>query len=189
MTTHSRLLLGVFGLGIALAAPTAAQSSSGSPIELGMDARLATRWNSFGGETGNRTTLAFPVNQVRVGFALNEMIEVEPALGFGYSTLAGGHSTSADLIVGLPINLQTDRSKPNWYVRPLVGLDRESTTIRDENESSNQVSFGAGVGVRVPIDRRFAGRFEANYMHGNHTDAFGSYDQLGLLAGLSFFTR
>jgi hypothetical protein len=192
MMNHTRWLVGIVGLGLGLAAPAAAQSSGTPPIEIGLDAVLAHRSTNFDGpgpSTSSETLVQLPAGQIRVGFLLNQMIELEPALGLNYIGGDGGHTTTANLVIGLPINLQPDFSKPNWYVRPLVGFQHFSGSTGSSSTSATQVSFGAGVGLRLPIDRRFAGRFEANYTHGNESDIFGSYNQFGLLAGLSFFTR
>ncbi len=193
MTKHTRWLAGILGLGLAAAPPAVAQSSAGTPIEIGIDGQLAHRSTTVdrlaGSSTSSQTFIQLPVSQIRVGFFLSDMIELEPALGLNYVSGGGGHATTANFVVGLPINLQTDRSQPNWYVRPLVGFEHFSAGSDGNTTSATQVSFGAGVGVRVPIDRRFAGRFEANYTHGDHNDDLGSYNQFGVLAGLSFFTR
>jgi hypothetical protein len=47
--------------------------------------------------------------------------------------------------------------------------------------------MGLGVGLKIPFsDRRLATRMEANYSHGFSN---GGSNLIGLLIGLSFFTR
>ncbi|HXL85641.1 MAG TPA: hypothetical protein VN927_00425, partial [Gemmatimonadaceae bacterium] len=53
--------------------------------------------------------------------------------------------------------------------------------------NNNSGYMGLGVGLKIPIvDRRLATRMEANYAHGF---SGGGSNMIGLLLGLSFFTR
>jgi hypothetical protein len=70
------------------------------------------------------------------------------------------------------------------YGRPFLGVAGANATGFGND---NNGYAGLGVGLKIPFsDRRLATRMEANYAHG-----FGnaSSNQIGLLLGLSFFTR
>ena len=68
-----------------------------------------------------------------------------------------------------------------WLLRPFAGIAGFSNGSSDTNGL-----LGFGVGFKHPIVSRLSSRFEANLAH-----QFGDndYTELGLLAGLSFFTR
>jgi hypothetical protein len=67
-------------------------------------------------------------------------------------------------------------------VRPFVGI----VGFNGPGDDDSDAVLGAGIGMKVPLVNRLAARFEANFAH-----RFGEpdFNQLGLLAGLSFFTR
>jgi hypothetical protein len=193
MMKHTRWIVGLLGVGFACASNASAQASNGSPIEIGMGALFARRTTdqTFGPirTSVDQNLVQLPVAMIRVGFFVTDMVQLEPALGFLYQSGTGSHGTQTLFDIGVPIDLQTDRSKANWYVRPLVGFAHLTSSVNGNgggSTSATQVSFGGGVGVRVPIDRRFATRFEANYRHGNDNDNFGSYNQFGFSQDFHF---
>lgn len=67
------------------------------------------------------------------------------------------------------------------YVRPFIGVTGASSGGRDDSE----FFAGAGLGIELPWKPNLAWRLEANTGYGFDNKAF----RLGLLAGLSFFTR
>ena len=66
------------------------------------------------------------------------------------------------------------------YIRPFVGFVGASGPGPDDNE----VTVGAGLGLKVPWRADLAWRFEGNLGYGIDNEAF----RVGLLAGISFFT-
>ena len=67
------------------------------------------------------------------------------------------------------------------YARPFIEFNGFSGGDTDDNE----FSLGAGLGVKIPWRQVLATRFEANLGYGFDNEAM----RIGLLAGLSFFTR
>ena len=97
-----------------------------------------------------------------------------------------------DLDVGLLYHFRVDRKKAQPYVRPFVGIrgfnsDSDSESFDD---SGNQVSFGAGLGYKVPLADRFGTRIEVGYAHSSENEpSFPESTRLYLSFGLSFLTR
>jgi hypothetical protein len=75
------------------------------------------------------------------------------------------------------------------YVRPFIGVagitGGGSDDVDDDSGSDAEFSVGTGLGVKIPWRQDLAWRLEANVGYGFDNEAF----RLGLLAGLSFFTR
>src|SRR6185437_3725477 len=124
----------------------------------------------------------FPVQAIRLGFALSPTVWLEPGLGLR-TVSEDGSFTTLNFDVGLPISLSGPVA-PNttqYFVRPLLGFRHFSNSGA---RSETQTAFGAGIGMRVPIVDRLAGRFEARYVRGLHSDNFPASDEFSLLAGL-----
>jgi opacity protein-like surface antigen len=167
------------------AAGTAAAQRSGPGLEIGVDAALSH--TSVDVPDGSSTTFTFPVQAVRVGFALSPSIWLEPSLGL--ETVSDhGSFTTINFDIGLPISLSgpVDTRITQYFVRPLLGFRHFS----NPDVSGTQTAFGAGIGMRVPLVDRLAARFEGRYVRGLRSDGtFPASDEFSLLAGLSFFTR
>jgi hypothetical protein len=169
-------------LAIAVAAPVAdAQHSSqrSGAIELGIDGGV-----SFLFASPTLTQVALPVQDFRLGYFLNEKAEIEPRFNINSLHANGGGVTTYGFEVGLLLLPRGDRVGNGLYLRPFAGVTGVSVTGGGSNNSGNA---GVGVGLKLPFeDRRLATRMEANY-----TREFGSggMNEIGVLIGLSFFTR
>ena len=168
---------------LALIAPAAgAQRTSrhgSGPIELGIDAGL-----TFGVGNSSGTLFSLPTQVFRLGYFLSDKLEFEPR--FSINSISGGGNTVStyDLEAGLLLIPDGDRVGKGFYLRPFVGVAGISVSGANSTNSGN---VGVGVGLKLPFeDRRLATRLEANYDHGF---AGGGSNTIGLLVGLSFFTR
>src|SRR5688500_16496920 len=136
------------------------------------------------------TVVEIPQRAFRIGFFFTDRLSVEPK--FGLTTISGGGDTFTTYLaeLGLLYHFYRTRTRTDlypsplaaFYVRPFVGL----TGFSDGDDSDANGRIGAGLGMKVPIASRLASRFEANFAHN-----FGDFssNEIGLLAGLSFFTR
>lgn len=155
------------------------------PVELGMDAGA-----TIGLGDNSVTVVEIPQRAFRIGFFFTDRISLEPK--FGLTTISGGGDTFTSYLaeLGLLYHFYRTRTRTDlypsplaaFYVRPFVGL----TGFSDGDDSDANGRIGAGLGMKVPIASRLASRFEANFAHN-----FGDFssNEIGLLAGLSFFTR
>jgi len=169
-------------LAIAVAAPAASgqrSSQRSGPIELGIDGGV-----SFLFASPTLTQVALPVQDFRLGYFLNDKAEIEPRFNINSLHANGGGVTTYGFEIGLLLLPHGDRVGNGVYLRPFAGLTGVSVTGGGSNNSGNA---GVGVGLKLPFeDRRLATRMEANYTRefGN-----GGMNAIGVLIGLSFFTR
>lgn len=168
--------LSMLTLSASASAQRASASSSYSPSpEIGFDAGVTFALGNGGG-----TLIDIPAQRIRMGFFLSPALSVEPT--FGLTSVSGGGTsfTQYNVGVGALYHFSASRASNQVYVRPFVSIQGVSTT---GGGSKSDAYFGVGLGVKVPLRDRIASRFEANFQHGNGTDF------IGLLAGLSFYTR
>jgi Outer membrane protein beta-barrel domain len=176
-TQHMRRLLSLAALSVLAVSASASAQRSGtmnpSP-EIGIDAGI-----TFGLSDPNVTTIAIPAQQIRMGFFVSPALSIEPT--FGLQSISGGGETftAYQIGAGLLYHFSPSRAANQFYVRPFLNIVGTS----GGGQSDSQALFGIGGGLKVPLRDRIASRFEANFAH---TD--GS-DMIGLLAGLSFYTR
>lgn len=168
---------------LVLIAPSAkAQRSSGrgsTPIELGIDGGVI-----FGLDNPKVSVVSLPLQDFRVGFLVSPRWELEPR--FNLTSVHGGGFSATDYSFELGALYQPggDRVGKGLYARPFLGLAGTSVS----GGGSDHNGFGGfGLGVKLPFnDRRLATRLEAAY---SHTFGNGGANAIGLLFGLSFFTR
>jgi hypothetical protein len=175
------LVLGVVALVlIAPAAGAQRNSRNGSGgIELGIDAGL-----TFGVGNSSGTLFSLPTQVFRLGYFLSDKLELEPRLSINSISGGGNTVSSYNLEAGLLLIPDGDRVGKGLYLRPFAGVTGVSVS---GGNSVNSGDVGVGVGLKLPFaDRRLATRLEANYDHGF---SVGGSNTIGLLAGLSFFTR
>ena len=179
-----RFTAGAVGLLACVASAGGAQKSRG--LEWGGDAALMHYSYSLpGGLSANMTALTVPVSNVRLAFPTDGPFEPEIAAGLTYVSSGGRSTTNFNGDVALLTELSHDMQGPRWFVRPALGWQRTSVS---GNGSESHATLGAGVGVRIGITDRIAGRYEARYTY--LTAARGvSANIIGLLAGVSIFTR
>jgi hypothetical protein len=180
---HSSLVavLALASAGVAL--PAVAQSSMAQdgekhPIELGLDAGVSVNLS-----TPKTTDISIPVQLVRAGFFYNDRVSIEPQLRI--SSISGGGISLSTYTAALGVlwHLHEHPTGEGVYLRPFVGF----TGVSGSGASETRTIGGGGVGIKVPIAHRLAARFEANYTH--LFSSRSGNNALGVLAGLSFFTR
>ena len=162
-------------------AATAAGAQSPTPIELGVDAGV-----TIGLGDNSVTVIDIPAQALRAGFPIGTRTSLEPKLGMTIISGDGDTFTTYQAELGLLYHLGSSRypgayHRAGLYVRPFLGIVGFSGDGSDSNGY-----LGAGVGYKVPLLSRLSARYEANFSH-----QFGDGDgnAIGLLAGLSFFTR
>jgi hypothetical protein len=167
-------------------APLGAQSAVGRATELGIDAGAV-----FGLGSQSSIDVNLPGTRFRIGFFTpGSRISIEPAVGLGYNKVEGTDGTFRyDLELGLlyhftPITMSTARTARVTapYVRPFIGVTGYTA---GSGGSDNEVTAGAGLGIKIPWRTDLAWRLEGNLGYGFDNKA----GRLGLLAGLSYFPR
>lgn len=166
-----------------------AQVPTPRPLELGIDAGVA-----IGLGDNTVTTIDIPVSAFRVGFPISPRTSLEPKLSIHIATGNDVTVTSYRGEVGLLYHLGSDRypgayQRAGLYVRPFLGIVGASVDIDDDNDNDNSDSaglLGIGLGWKLPLVSRLSSRLEANFAH---QFGEGEGNEIGLLAGLSFFTR
>src|SRR4051794_4589422 len=179
-----RRLLSLAALSILALSASASAQRSGSMTnpspEIGMDAGIGFRLTdpSF-------TTVAIPVPAIRMGFFVSPALSIEPTLGL--TSVSGGGISGTDYAIGVGAlyHFSPSRAANQFYVRPFVNINGSSGDLG----SGSSVAFGVGGGLKIPLRDRIATRFEANFSHDGGRNGGGSSDMIGLLAGLSFYTR
>ena len=162
----------------ALASPAAAQQA---PVEIGVDA-MASYFLS-----GNHAkSLSIPVDRIRVGFSVTPNLSLEPSASLDIVAGDGFRLTDYSLGIGALYHFSTDRTRLQPYVRPFIEYFHSSATNSSGAtvSSSGSTLYGAGLGVKLPVNDRFAWRLEGA-IDGNSS----MKGRLKLLAGFSIFTH
>ncbi|MDB4879172.1 MAG: hypothetical protein JWL60_618 [Gemmatimonadetes bacterium] len=187
-----RILSGAALLLLAIAPAAEAQRASASapmPLEFGMDAGL-----SFGtGGTDNSVEFGLPVPSVRVGFHMSPAWSVEPSLSLFRTSVTGESATVYELGIAALYHFSAVRTAPQLYARPFFNFTGANTTVRTSptttvSTSDTGTEFGAGFGAKLPWRDRMAWRLEGNISRLSDNVPSGQ-TRVGLLAGLSYFTR
>jgi hypothetical protein len=166
---------------LVFATPAEAQRQrTSTPIELGIDGGLL-----FGLDAPRTTVVALPVQSFRVGFLVTDNLALEPRVGINSIHGGGASVTAYDFQLGVVYQPDGDRVGKGLYGRPFIGVSGVSVSGPGGNNTNGYL--GLGLGLKIPFaDRRLATRMEANYEHGF---GGGGSNVIGLLIGLSFFTR
>jgi len=174
------LVLSVAAMVFAASAAKGQRSQRAStPIELGIDGGVI-----FGLDAPRVTVVALPVQSFRVGFLVTDNLALEPRFNLNSIHGGGASVTSYDFALGVVYQPAGDRVGKGFYGRPFIGVSGADVSGAGSNNSGY---MGLGVGLKIPFsDRRLATRMEANYAHGFSN---GGSNLIGLLIGLSFFTR
>jgi len=165
-----------------VASSAEAQRSSrrgSSAIELGIDGGVI-----FGLDDPKVSIVSLPIQDFRIGFLVAPQWEMEPR--FSLTSIHGGGISASDYSLELGVLYQPagDRVGKGLYGRPFLGVS--GTSVSGGGSDSNGYA-GFGLGVKLPFnDRRLATRMEAAY---SHTFGDGGANAIGVLIGLSFFTR
>ena len=163
-------------LTLAMTASSASAQRAPRPVELGIDGGL-----TFGLDDPNITLVNLPVQAFRVGFFISDRVSIEPR--FNFTSFSGGGTSAQSYVVELGALFHPGGYRGRGlYIRPFGGIIGFNSETGDDSDPY----LGAGVGFRFPFaDRRLATRVEGNL---SHLFDPGS-TALGLLFGLSFFTR
>ncbi len=170
---------------------------AGAPVnnpdskEIGVDGGLG-----FLSASGAPTTtvLGLPVQNIRFGFFMSPNLEVEPFGSLNYQHQDQNSGTQLGLGVGALYHFSQDRMQNQWYIRPFLDVNHQSSSSSVQGvtttQSTTQWGLGAGLGLKMPLMDRVGARFEVNFEHRLADGQVApSYDQFGLLAGLSYYTR
>jgi len=157
-------------------------------VEFGIDAALTHVSLDLDPGSASYNVFELPVRAVRAGFEVTPLVSVEPTLGI-QSVSGDAGETRLNFDIGVPISLSgpLNPAVTQAFLRPLIGFRHESFT---GEHGDTQTALGVGIGMRAHMSGRLAARFEARYVHGLRAgDFLKSTNELGLLAGVSFFTR
>ena len=178
-------------LGSFAAVPPAHAQHIGRPFEFGVDAEA-----QFGLGRDDYTLITLPARRARIGYEFSNRASFEPFASFGYSGVGGGSLTSLELGAGLLLYLTGNTTAApssmaatvsRVYVRPFALMQYVRLSDGTTSDSNTEFGFGGGLGLRQPLgSSRLATRWEVNLQH---VTGSGSGTSLGLLVGLSFFTR
>jgi hypothetical protein len=178
------LFFSAFALGAAASSARAQGLSRGgsNPIEFGIDGGVTFY---LGDISGNVITI--PVQDLRVGFLVSPRWEIEPRFDLTSVHGDGFSQTVYSIVLGALYQPAGDRVGKGLYGRPFVGLTGSRDSGGGNSTSSRNGLAGIGLGLKLPWnDRRLATRMEANY---THWFGDGGTNAIGVLIGLSFFTR
>lgn len=150
------------------------------PAELGMDAGV-----SIGFDTPRVTTISLPVPAVRLGFYMSDRVSLEPKFGFLSYHDGTGTSSAYSAELGLLYHFENNPVGRGIYARPFVGF----LGSKNPGTSDTQTLFGAGIGLKEPFANRFASRLEVNYSHVTAPTGGSATSALGILFGISVFSR
>jgi hypothetical protein len=174
-----RRTLLVLGALVGSAVATGAQQRQ-FPAELGIDAGV-----SVGFDTPRATVVSIPVPAVRLGIFLNDRVSVEPKVGFQSIHDDTGTNTLYSGEMGLLYHFEKNPVGRGMYARPFVGFVGSNLG----GSSDTQTFYGAGLGLKTPFANRFASRLEVNYSHMTAPTGGSAANSLGILFGLSVFSR
>lgn len=180
--TKKLVVLGILLLATAASSAEAQRSQRGSrPIEFGIDGGV-----SFLFASPTITLVALPVQDFRIGLLMTNEVAIEPRAHINSIRGDGGSITTYGFEMGLVYSPSGDRVGRGFYGRPFLGVLGVTVSGPGDNDDSDGYA-GLGLGLKIPFaNRRLATRMETNFSHGF---SGGGSGQLGVLIGLSFFTR
>lgn len=150
------------------------------PAELGIDAGA-----SIGFDAPRVTFIQVPIPAVRLGFFLNDRVSVEPKIGLQLVHGSFGTSTSISSQIGVLFHFENNPVGRGLYARPFLGLLADKAPGFSETRSV----MGGGLGLKESFSTRFASRFEVNYSHVSAVTNEPATNSLGILFGISVFSR
>jgi hypothetical protein len=187
------------GLAVALLASTATASFAQRSTNTGGGAGAGGFWEFgvdfaglvFGMDDPSTTSLGIGSGSVRAGKFISDVMSIEPMVGLGYFSTSGFSSNSLNVEVGLLYHLQSDRTTGQWYVRPLVMFQRNSSTSSGTTTSTNRTGIGAGFGMKRPSKKnnKFSWRAEATYNNMLKSGSIPSSSNLTISGGVSVYTK
>ncbi len=171
----------ILGLLVAIALlPLSQLSAQSKPLELGTD--MGVSFDFGGGST--LTTVSIPTSTLRVGLWMSDQVSIEPNVGLTWMHASGESLTTIDAALAFLYHFNADASRARPYVAVFPGL-----THFNGDGSTTQFYAGAGLGVLLPMQERFAVRLEGQYRHRFSNDELGSSDGAAARIGFSYFTH
>jgi hypothetical protein len=152
------------------------------PAELGVDAGI-----SIGFDKPQVTTTSIPVPAIRLGFYINDRVSIEPKAGLQTFHDNTGSSTTYHAEVGVLLHFENDPVGRGLYARPFLGL--VGVTGIGAGSGQARTLYGGGLGLKAPFANRFASRLEVNYSHTTAPPGSPALNNLGILVGISVFSR
>lgn len=151
-------------------------TSTAKVWEIGADAGL-----TFGLDDPNVTQIDIPVQSIRAGIHVSDVLSIEPFFGLDYTKFEDVDAlTLYQFGVGALYHFSPSRTRSQLFIRPalmVVGLSAAGN-------SDSEVGAGVGFGIKWPkLGGRMAWRGEANINFINDNTLIGA------LFGISFFTR
>ena len=170
------LVLMLVATSVASAQARRQTTSTARVWELGADAAL-----SFGLDDPSVTTLQIPVQNLRAGIHVSDVLSIEPFFGLSYTKIEDLDAlTVYQFGVGGLYHFSTDRTRSQLYIRPALSI----VGISAAGESDSEVGIGVGLGMKWPrLGGRMAWRGEANI------GVIDDQTTIAALFGVSFFTR
>jgi hypothetical protein len=150
-------------------------ATAAKPWEIGLDAGLSLGLDDQG------TSLQIPVQNLRAGYHMSDVLSIEPFGSIQYfNPEVGDGVTLYELGVGGLYHFSTSRTASQLYVRPFLAL----VGFSGGGTSDSEIGLGIGAGMKWPrLNGRMAFRGEGNLSVINDATA------LNFLFGLSFYTR
>lgn len=188
--------LAAAGLGLALVANTAHAQKPG--VELGIN---LVGFSSINPDGDNNNLTVFNIGTASFGgvalssgsgvtaaWYLNEMIAIEPQLGWGRAKAEGSSDATSILAVGVgvPIYLKKGWGKAGGlFVTPFIGINKISSGGTDQS----QTHFGANVGTKLQISDNLFWRGSVGFDMGqeNTDDGIPKTTSMGVQIGLTAF--
>lgn len=157
--------------------PIASRAQDTTFIELGIDAQVV-RNNAGSGSTA----ASLPVGRFRIGWQVNPAWSVEPFISA--TAVSAGSTRVSNYTIGLGAlyHFATDRAKAQPYVRPYLSTTQSHTKTSTLDAKNASLTLGAGLGIKIPMDRNIQWRLEGAY-----ENQVGDSHFLAI-AGISFFT-
>lgn len=165
---------------LAITASSAGAQQRALPAELGLDAGV-----SIGFDAPRVTIVSLPVPAVRLGFYMSDRVSIEPKAGFQSVHDDAGTLSQYSAEIGLLYHFENMPVGRGVYARPFAGLIGTS----GGGSSDTQTFFGGGLGLKQPFANRFASRLEVNYSHMTAPRGGSAANSLGVLFGISVFSR
>jgi hypothetical protein len=152
-----------------------------APIELGVDATF-----EMSAMNGTTSFFSIPGRNVRVGVFVSDWVSIEHRMSLVRLKTEGfDAATNLSLQIAGVFHLSPDRSRPQGYVSPAIGL--LSSFIGET--SGSQLELGCGVGLKIPVANYLSVRFEGGYWYGSENEDFDKHDFVTVKAGVSLFTK
>jgi hypothetical protein len=183
------------GLGLAFVANTAHAQKPG--VELGLNLGGFSMISPDGGDKITVMSLG-SANFGGVSFSaapgataawyLNEMIAIEPSIGFGRMSVDDGSdaTTIMTIGVGVPIYLKKGWGRDGGlFVTPFIGTGR----ISSGGETISQTHLGANVGTKLKISDNVFWRIHAGVDMGQENDDFVATTAIGGGVGINVYLR